>query len=147
MRRLVGALAPGGLAPRSAEERKISDVTSLLTRDAATSRSGPKRRQGGALQGGACRQPMVYMVIENFKNYDALPVYQRFKEKGRLAPEGLVYLSSWVDEKFRLCFQMMETDDRALLDQWMAQWSDIVDFEVFPVITSEEAVRRVDEYL
>ena len=90
---------------------------------------------------------MVYMVIENFKNYDALPVYQRYKEKGRLAPEGLVYLSSWVDEKFRLCFQMMETDDRALLDQWMAQWSDIVDFEVFPVISSEEAVRRVDEYL
>jgi hypothetical protein len=90
---------------------------------------------------------MVYMVIENFKNYDALPVYRRFKEKGRLAPEGLVYLSSWVDEKFRLCFQLMETDDRALLDQWLAQWSDIVDFEVFPVITSEEAVRRVDEHL
>ncbi|HYJ84767.1 MAG TPA: DUF3303 family protein [Pyrinomonadaceae bacterium] len=59
---------------------------------------------------------MVYMVIENFKNYDALPVYRRFKEKGRLAPEGLVYLSSWVDEKFRLCFQLVETDDRALLD-------------------------------
>jgi hypothetical protein len=95
----------------------------------------------------ACWQTMVYIVIETFKNYDALPVYRRFKEKGRLAPEGLVYLSSWVDEKFRVCFQLMETDDAALIDQWMAQWSDIVDFEVFPVITSEEAVRRVDEYL
>ena len=86
---------------------------------------------------------MLYMVVEHFKNRDALPVYRRFRERGRLAPEGLIYLSSWVDERFHRCFQLMETDDRSLLDQWIAEWSDIVDFEVFPVMTSQEATRKI----
>ena len=80
-----------------------------------------------------------YMVIERFKNGDAAPVYRRFAARGRLAPPGLVYVTSWVDETMRLCFQVMETEDRALLDQWIAQWSDLVDFEVHRVITSDEA--------
>jgi len=83
------------------------------------------------------------MVVEHFKNDDALPVYRRFRERGRLAPEGLSYLSSWVDERLRRCFQLMETDDRDLLDRWIANWSDLVDFEVFPVITSGEAAARI----
>ena len=86
---------------------------------------------------------MLYMVVEHFKEGDALPVYRRFRERGRLAPEGLSYLSSWVDERFRRCFQLMETDDRGLLDEWVANWSDLVDFEVFPVITSHEAVEKI----
>ena len=85
----------------------------------------------------------LYMVIEHFKNGDAIPVYRRFRERGRMTPEGLVYVSSWVDEKLRRCYQVMETDDRSLLDQWTASWSDLIDFEVHPVVTSKEAADRV----
>jgi hypothetical protein len=86
---------------------------------------------------------LQYMIVEHFKNQDPLPIYRRFRDSGRLAPEGLHYVSSWIDDKFGRCFQLMETEDRALLDQWMAQWSDIVSFEVFPVITSKEAAERI----
>jgi hypothetical protein len=85
----------------------------------------------------------LYMVVEYFKNKDAAPVYRRFRDHGRMAPEGLVYISSWVDEKLERCYQLMETPDRALLDQWMANWSDLVDFEVHAVITSQEAVAKL----
>ena len=86
---------------------------------------------------------MLYMVIEHFKNKDAVPVYRRFRDHGRMAHENLNYISSWVDEKLERCYQVMETDDRALLDQWIANWSDLIDFEVHPVITSKEAAARV----
>lgn len=85
----------------------------------------------------------LYMVIENFRNGDAVPVYRRFRDRGRLAPVGLSYVSSWVNEKLDRCYQLMETEDRALLDQWFVNWSDIVDFEVHPVISSEEASERI----
>jgi hypothetical protein len=84
----------------------------------------------------------LFMVVELFKNGDAAPVYQRFRERGRLAPEGLTYVNSWVDTALRRCFQLMETDDPRLLDAWIANWSDLVDFEVYPVITSAEAAKR-----
>jgi hypothetical protein len=83
------------------------------------------------------------MVIEHFKNKDATAVYRRFRERGRMAPAGLAYISSWVDEALERCYQVMETDDRALLETWMANWSDLVDFEVHRVITSKEAAERV----
>ena len=85
----------------------------------------------------------LYMVIEHFKNKDAVPVYRRFRDRGRLAPQGLSYISSWVDTSIARCYQLMETDDRQLLDEWMANWSDLVDFEVCPVISSAEAAARV----
>ena len=77
------------------------------------------------------------MVVETFK--DASAVYRRFRDRGRLAPDGLLYVSSWVDEKLERCYQVMATHDRGLLDQWISNWSDLVDFEVHPVITSSEA--------
>lgn len=86
---------------------------------------------------------MLYMIVESFKDKDAIPVYRRFKEHGRLAPEGLTYISSWVDENFKVCFQIMETSDIKLLEQWMANWSDLVDFEVFPIMSSSEAVEKI----
>ena len=85
----------------------------------------------------------LYMVVEHFKGGDAVPVYRRFRDRGRLAPPGLTYVSSWVDTRLERCYQLMETDDRQLLDDWMAQWTDIVDFEVYPVITSAEAAERI----
>lgn len=84
-----------------------------------------------------------YMVIERFKGGDAVAVYRRFRDQGRLAPEGLSYLSSWVDRDFTRCYQLMETDNPLLLDEWIARWSDIVDFDVCPVISSAEAVERI----
>lgn len=86
---------------------------------------------------------MLYMVVEDFKSQDALPIYRRVRDHGRLAPEGLIYISSWVDERFHRCFQLMETDERNLLDQWIANWNDIVDFEVFPVMASHEAAAKI----
>jgi hypothetical protein len=83
------------------------------------------------------------MIVERFKNSDPIPVYRRFRDRGRLAPDGLQYISSWVDEKFERCFQIMETADRHLLYQWIANWSDIVDFDIFPVVSSKEAVESI----
>ena len=85
----------------------------------------------------------LYMVIEHFRNGNAAPVYERFRTRGRLAPEGLSYVSSWIDDAMATCYQVMETADRALLEQWIAQWSDLVDFEVHRVITSQEAEQRM----
>jgi hypothetical protein len=86
---------------------------------------------------------MLYMVIENFRDGNALPVYRRFRDQGRLAPEGLTYIASWVTEDLGRCFQIMECDDPALLAQWMARWEDLTEFEVFPVVTSGEAAASV----
>jgi hypothetical protein len=86
---------------------------------------------------------MLYMVIETFRNGDAVPVYRRFRDRGRMAPDGVTYVSSWVDERLERCYQVMETDDRSLLDEWMINWRDIVEFEVHPVMTSKEAAERI----
>lgn len=86
---------------------------------------------------------MLYMIVEHFRDGDPRPVYRRFREKGRLAPEGLHYVSSWVTPDLKHCYQVMECEDRSLLDQWLAQWKDIVDFECIPVITSAEAASKV----
>jgi hypothetical protein len=90
---------------------------------------------------------MLYMVIERFKNGDPAPVYRRFRDQGRLAPEGLTYVSSWVTLDMTTCYQVMECDDRRLLEQWMTRWSDLVDFEVVPVITSAQAAERIALHL
>ncbi len=85
---------------------------------------------------------MTFMVIERFRHGDAAPVYARFRERGRLAPEGVKYKSSWVDESFQVCFQVMEAESRSLLDEWISNWDDLVDFEVFPVVDSATAQAR-----
>lgn len=82
---------------------------------------------------------MLFMVIERFKNRDAAPVYQRFRERGRMAPEGLKYIDSWVETNFDRCFQLMECDEQQLFDEWIANWKDLVDFEIIEVRTSNEA--------
>ena len=81
------------------------------------------------------------MVIEDFIQ-GARPVYERVEAKGRMLPQGLLYLDSWIDEALQRCFQLMETDDPSLLDAWMAQWSDLVKFEVVPLIGPTEASER-----
>jgi len=86
---------------------------------------------------------MLYMIVEHFRNDDPIPVYRRFRDRGRLAPDGLHYVSSWVDEKLERCFQIMETADRGLLDQWISNWNDIVEFDVYPVMSSKQAGEKM----
>ncbi len=86
---------------------------------------------------------MLFMVIERFRGGDPAPVYRRFRDHGRLAPEGLVYVNSWVSHDLTTCWQVMEASDRATLDAWIARWSDLVEFEVVPVVTSPEAAAAV----
>ena len=86
---------------------------------------------------------MLYMVIERFKNRDATSVYDRFRDRGRMTPEGLEYRSGWVDTKLERCFQIMETSDPKLMAEWTARWSDIVDFEIVPVMSSADAVQAM----
>ena len=81
---------------------------------------------------------MVFMVIESFRNQDAKAVYRRFRDKGRLTPEGLTFVSSWVEADLGRCFQVMECDDVTLLQRWVAEWSDLVDFEIVPVVPGRE---------
>jgi uncharacterized protein DUF3303 len=90
---------------------------------------------------------MLFFVVENFRNGDAVPVYRRFRDQGRLAPSGVSYVSSWVTPDLHRCFQVMECDSRASLDAWIARWADLVDFEVTPVITSQEALTAVTPLL
>jgi hypothetical protein len=84
---------------------------------------------------------MRYMVVETFTHGPG-PVYARFAERGRMAPAGLEYVESWIDEKLDRCFQVMETDDPALFDPWTAAWVDLATFEIVPVISSAEAAER-----
>jgi len=79
---------------------------------------------------------MHYMVIERFK--DAPAIYQRLEQKGRMMPEGLNYVSSWIDHDFKICWQLMKTENFALFDRWIDNWKDLMDFEIVPVRSSAE---------
>jgi hypothetical protein len=86
---------------------------------------------------------MHFMIIERFRNADPVPVYRRFRDQGRLAPAGLRYVGSWVTHDLSTCYQVMECEDRGLLDAWLRNWADLVDFEVVPTFTSKEAAEIV----
>jgi len=90
---------------------------------------------------------MLYMVIERFKKGAAPEIYRRFREKGRMVPEGLEYLSSWIDLDFKRCWQLMQTEDFALFDRWIENWKDLMDFEIVPVRSSAEAVELTNAKL
>jgi hypothetical protein len=83
---------------------------------------------------------MLYMVMERFKEGATQEIYRRFREKGRMMPDGLEYISSWIDLDFKSCWQLMQTEDFALFDRWIANWRDLMEFEIVPVRTSVEAV-------
>ena len=87
------------------------------------------------------------MIVEHFKNGDPAPVYRRFREHGRLAPPELVYVNSWVSADLTRCYQVMDSPSRGVLDEWMARWADLVEFEVIAVMTSAEAVAAVSPKL
>jgi hypothetical protein len=86
---------------------------------------------------------MLFMIVEHFRPGQASAIYARFREKGRMAPEGVTYIASWVDFEFRRCFQVMEAPDEKALQTWTANWNDLIDFEIVPVRTSAEAAAFV----
>jgi len=86
---------------------------------------------------------MLYMVIERFKDGAAPQIYQRLRGKGRMMPEGLEYVSSWIDLDFKICYQLMRTDEASLFPQWTDAWKDLMDFEIVPVRTSAEMVQTM----
>ena len=86
---------------------------------------------------------MEYMIIERFKPEKLKAMYQRFEEKGRMLPEGVKYINSWIDERITVCYQVMESDSTEKINEWIGKWNDLVDFEVIPVITSLQAKMKV----
>ena len=90
---------------------------------------------------------MQFMIIERFRNRDPLPIYRRLRDKGRQMPDGLRYVSSWIEVNYERCFQVMECDDPTLLQQWIAQWSDLMEFEIVPVRTSAETRATLEPLL
>lgn len=88
---------------------------------------------------------MLFMVIERFK--DAKAVYRRVREKGRILPEGLKYVGSWVEANCNRCFQLMECDDASLFQKWVIQWGDLVDFEIIPVVESKQTAKEIEPSL
>src|SRR5688500_14885484 len=90
---------------------------------------------------------MLFMVIEKFRDGDPKPVYRRFREKDRMAPAGVRYAASWVTTDFERCVQVMDCDDRSLLDEWMSYWNDVAEFADIPVITSEKAKTAIEPHL
>ena len=90
---------------------------------------------------------MLFMVIERLKNCDAKAVYRRFREKGRMTPDGLRYVGSWIEVNFDRCFQLMECDDPRLIQQWVAQWQDLCEFEFVPVVPSKDTVEIITPLL
>ena len=90
---------------------------------------------------------MLYMILERFKTTGAIDVYRRARDQGRMMPDGLEYVSSWIDLDFSRCFQLMKTENKELLDQWINRWNDLVDFEIIPVQTSAEAMKAISPRL
>lgn len=86
---------------------------------------------------------MLFMVIERFKNRDGKAVYGRFEEQGRMLPEGLTYIGSWIEPNFDRCFQLMECDDLRLFQQWVVHWQDLIEFEIVPVVGSKEVIKTI----
>ena len=81
---------------------------------------------------------MLFMVIESFRNQDAKSIYRRLRDKGRLMPNGLTFVNSWVQADLNRCFQLMECDDITLLQRWAAEWSDLMNFEIVPVVPGKD---------
>ena len=87
---------------------------------------------------------MRYMVIETFKPGKVRDIYRRLEQSGRQMPAGLTYVGSWITDDMARCYQVMETDDTGLLDEWISHWADLMDFEVIPVISSEQARKNAE---
>ena len=90
---------------------------------------------------------MLFMVIEKFRNGNARAVYSRIQERGRMLPDGLKYVDSWVEANLQRCFQLMECEDPRLFQVWVAGWQDLVDFEIVPIVPSKQTRETINNLL
>ena len=90
---------------------------------------------------------MQFMVVERFHNQDAKAIYRRLRERGRMMPEGLRFVSSYVAADFSRCFQLMECDDVTLFQRWVAEWNDLMSFEIVPVVSGKDTAAGLDHML
>lgn len=90
---------------------------------------------------------MLFMVIERFRNRDAKEIYRRLREKGRMMPNGLRYVDSWIEAGFERCFQLMECDDARLFQEWILEWQDLMEFEIVPVVPSKQTAETTGKTL
>lgn len=90
---------------------------------------------------------MLFMVIEHFDRSRVKDLYRRFEHNGRMMPDGLDYVSSWISADFDRCFQVMRCDDVALLQEWVLAWSDLARFEIVPIAASKETYEAVKKHL
>jgi hypothetical protein len=90
---------------------------------------------------------MLFMVVERFRDRDAKAIYRRFREHGRMMPDGLKYVGSWIEANFDRCFQLMECDDPKLLQEWLLSWGDLMQREIVPVVPSAETKALVEKHL
>jgi hypothetical protein len=90
---------------------------------------------------------MLFMVIERFRDRDAKAVYRRFRDSGRMMPDGLTYVGSWIEANFDRCFQLMECDDARLLQEWLLNWSDLMECEIVPVVPSDQTRAAIQPHL
>jgi hypothetical protein len=86
---------------------------------------------------------MLFMVVERFRNRDALAIYRRFRERGRMMPDGLEYVGSWIETNYDRCFQLMRCDDPSLFDEWTIHWQDLMEFEIVPVAESKQVIEAI----
>ena len=90
---------------------------------------------------------MLFMVIEQLRNQDAKSIYRRLRDRGRQMPEGLAFVNSWVAADLSRCFQLMECNDVTLFQRWVAEWSELMDFEIVPVVTGKETAAALADQL
>lgn len=90
---------------------------------------------------------MLFMIVERFKDRDPKPIYKRFAEQGRMNLEGLIYHASWIEGNFDRCFQLMECEDLSILQKWILEWRDLVEFEIVPVVESKQMVELMKKFI
>ena len=90
---------------------------------------------------------MLFMVVEKFRNQDAKTIYRRLRDKGRSMPDGLKFVSSYVSADVARCFQLMECDDVTLLQRWVAEWSDLMECEIVPVVAGKDTAAALADQL
>ena len=90
---------------------------------------------------------MLFMVVETFRNQDGKAIYRRLRDRGRQVPDGLSFVGSWVQADMGRCFQLMECDDVTLLQRWIVQWSDLIEFEIVPVVAGKDAAAALTSLL
>ena len=90
---------------------------------------------------------MLFMVIEHFDQARVKEIYARFHEKGRMIPDGLTYVDSWISADFARCFQLMQCDDVTKLQEWVLEWGDLARFEIVPLAASKDTAAAVKKHL